>query len=116
MSNVEDAKRVPLPYHGEREVAINVRDLEEFHERHARDTYWARVALITVIFGMLALNLWMTDRSYEAMMVDVDASRLAASQLEEQSTVRLEALGKRLEAIEARLPAPGAPAEMAVVE
>ena len=117
MSQLEDAKAVGLPYRSEPEVAVNVKDLEEFHDRHARDTWWARVVLITLIFGMLGLNLWMSKRNYDAMMIDVDASRMAASQIDEQTTARLEALARRLEDIEARLPvaitaapAPTAPA------
>lgn len=106
MSQLEDAKSVGLPYRSEPEVAVNVKDLEEFHDRHARDTWWARVVLITLIFGMLGLNLWMSERNYEAMIIDVDASRMAASQIDEQTTARLEALARRLEAIEACAPAP----------
>lgn len=110
MSHLQDAKGVGLPYRPEPDPTVNARDLEEFHERHARDTWWARVVLMTVIFGMLGLNLWMTERNYEAMMIDIDASRIAASEIDEQTTVRLEALDRRLDAIEGRLanPAPAA--------
>jgi len=115
MSHLQDAKGVGLPYRPEPDPTVNARDLEEFHERHARDTWWARVALITVIFGMLGLNLWMTERNYEAMMIDIDASRLAASEIDQQTTVRLEALDRRLDAIEARLANP-APAVVAAAQ
>ncbi len=106
MPKIQDVKSVGLPYRAEANDAINAHDLEEFHERHARETYWARVVLITLVFGMQALNLWMTQRNYEAMIIDVDASRQAASEIDEQTTVRLESLNKRLEAIEAKLPVP----------
>lgn len=104
MSHLEDAKHVPLPYRPEPDDTVKVRDLEEFHERHARDTYWARVVLITLIFGMVALNLWMSERSYDAMIIDVDASRMAADEIDQQTTLRLEQLDKHLDEIEARLP------------
>ena len=61
------------------------------------------MVLITLIFGMQALNLWMTQRNYDAMIIDVDASRQAASQIDEQTTVRLEALSRRLDSIEGQL-------------
>lgn len=103
MTHLENAKSVGLPYRAEADTTVNPRDLEEFHDRHARDTWWARVVLITLIFGMQALNLWMTQRNYDAMIIDVDASRQAASQIDEQTTVRLEALSRRLDSIEGQL-------------
>ncbi|MSQ01896.1 MAG: hypothetical protein EXR71_08385 [Myxococcales bacterium] len=104
MSQLENVKSVGLPHRSDPAAPVNVSDLEEFHDRHARDTWWARIVLITMIFGMLALNLWMTERTYEAMLIDVDASRMAASDIDEQSTARLEALARRLDSIESRLP------------
>jgi hypothetical protein len=88
--------------------------LEVFHERHRKDTFWARVALLALIFGILGLNLWMTQRSYDALITDVDASRVAMSELHEQTALRLEAIEARLASIEAKsvvlvAPAPGTP-------
>lgn len=103
MSHLENAKSVGLPYRAEVDASVNPRDLEEFHDRHARDTWWARVVLITLIFGMQGLNLWMTQRNYDAMIIDVDASRQAASQIDEQTTLRLETLSRRLESMQAQL-------------
>ncbi|MFZ5475317.1 MAG: hypothetical protein ACOZNI_00970 [Myxococcota bacterium] len=105
MSTLEDAKSVGLPYRAEPAKPLEMSDLEEFHARHAHDTWWARVALLTLIFGMLGVNLWMTKRSYDALMADVDASRMAMSELHEQTTTRLDALEARLVAIEGRLAA-----------
>lgn len=105
MSRLKAAEAVGLPYRAQPNGTVDVHDLEEFHERHSRDTWWARAVLVTVICGMLAVNLWMTHRNYEEMMIDIDASRLAASEIDQQTTIRLEALDRRLAAIEARLPA-----------
>ena len=116
MSSLEEAKAVGLPYRSEPAKPVNAADLEEFHERHARDTWWARVVLITLIFGMLGLNLWMTQSLSDAMMIDVDASRMAEADIDEQTTQRLDALAKKLDEIEARLPpvpAAAAPAAQA---
>ncbi len=104
MSRLDEAKSVGLPYVAERTTAASPADLEEFHERHAKDTWWYRVSLMTLIFGMLAVNLWMTSRSYTAMMIDVDTSRITASAIDDQTTARLDEITRRLERIEARLP------------
>ncbi len=108
MSLRDEVKSVGLPYKAEADSAVNARDLEEFHERHARDTWWARVTLITLIFGMIALNLWMSERSYDSMIIDVDASRQAASEIDEQTDLRFDAVDKQLDRIEARLDAAAA--------
>lgn len=116
MSHLQDAKSVGLPYRPEPDPTVAVHDLEEFHERHARDTWWARVVLITVIFSMLGMNLWMSQRNYEAMMINIDASRMGASEIDEQTTLRLEALDHRLSVIEGRLPVDPPPTPVAVAD
>src|SRR5689334_5668824 len=98
MSTLNDAKSVGLPFVPEaRNEPLTLADLEEYHDRHANDTWWARVALLTLIFGMLSMNLWMTQRSYDAMMADVDASRMALSEINEATTTRLDELEARLD-------------------
>lgn len=99
-------KSVGLPYTTEGPHPVELSDLEELHEQHARQTWWARVTLLSLVFGMLALNLWMTQRSYDALMADVDASRTGMSEVHEQTSLRLEAIEARLTRIEARLDQP----------
>jgi hypothetical protein len=105
MSTLREVKSVGLPYEAEAAPPLTPADLEEYHARHAKDAWWARVALLTLVFGMLGLNLWMTVRSYDAMMVDIDASRIAMDEINEQTTIRLDAIERRLAAIDARLAA-----------
>lgn len=100
MSNLDLARSVGLPYPAEGVRPLHLVELEEFHTRHAKDTWWARVALLTLVFGMLGLNLWMTQRNYEAMMADVDASRMAMSAMLEATATRLDAIEGRLGSIE----------------
>ncbi len=105
MTTLNPPRNVGLPYHPESSPPLELKDLEELHERHARDTRWARATLLTLIFGMLALNLWMTNSVYTALTIDIDASRMAMAEIEAQSAIRMEALDKRLAAIETRLAA-----------
>ncbi len=103
-SHANDA--VGLPYKPEPPRPVEAADLEEFHDRHRRDTYWARVSLLVVIFGMLGLNLWIVSEMQVALTTDIDASRMAMSATHDETLSRLEALDARLAAIEARLPVP----------
>lgn len=103
-SHANDA--VGLPYKAEPPHPVEPADLEEFHERHRRDTYWARVTLLTVVFGMLGLNLWIVSEMHTALVTDIDASRMAMSATHDETLSRLEAIDARLAGLEARLPAP----------
>ncbi len=103
MTTLNAPRNVGLPYHPESSPPLELKDLEDLHERHARDTRWARASLLLLIFGMLSLNLWMTNSIYTALTIDIDASRMAMAEIEAQSAVRMEALDKRLAAIETRL-------------
>ncbi|MBM4392250.1 MAG: hypothetical protein FJ090_14110 [Deltaproteobacteria bacterium] len=105
MSTLNTAPSVGLPYHPESSPPLELKDIEELHERHSRDIRWGRTSLLLLIFGMLSLNLWMTNSIYNALTIDIDASRMAMAEIEAQSAIRLEQLDKRLATIERGLAA-----------
>jgi hypothetical protein len=100
------APNLGLPYRAEPHKPVEINDLEEFQERHRGDGVWVRAVLVALGFALVSANLWVGLQSYNALTTDVDASRLAMSELHEQTMVRLDELEKRLDALEGRLPPP----------
>ena len=79
--------------------------LEYFQQLHARHTLWARAVLLVVIFGMLAVNMWLTQRNYTAVVVNMDQARMAQSDIDEANARRLADLSTELQALRADMAA-----------
>jgi len=63
--------------------------LEYFQHLHARHTLWARAVLLAIIFGMLAINMWQTQRNYTAVIINMDQARMAQADIDEANANRL---------------------------
>lgn len=108
---VEDAVSLANPHHEEEAepssgaagVGFDVEKLEYYQTLHARHTLYARAALLLVVFGMLGANMWLTQRNFETLMVNLDASRTDQQVVMDQHTSIIEAQNTRLAAIEGRL-------------
>ena len=84
---------------------LELRNLEFYQEREAHRTFWARVALLTTIFAMLTGNMWMSQRNHEVFLINLNQSRLDASQLDEYREADVAVLNSRLQALELQLTA-----------
>ena len=87
-SNELDPKRVRAIQGG----SFDLSRLEYFQQQAARRTLFARLLLLLVIFGMLFVNMWLTQRNYEHMLINLDETRSAQSGLEEVTWVHLREL------------------------
>ena len=76
--------------------SFDIQTLDYYQNRAARRTLISRVVLLTMIFGMLAANMWLTERNYKALVINVDQALLAQDQLHEQTTARLEEMEGQL--------------------
>lgn len=99
--SAEEVTPPDLPY----DAQLDPEQLAMYQKEHARHTFWARVALLSVIFGMLAANMWLTQRNLEVMMVNMDDARHGQSVIIDQQEAIVAEQGKRLDAIDARLDA-----------
>ena len=80
-------------------TAVNVqrfdpRVLEFYQQQAAKRTMVARLVLLASIVGMLAANIHLSQRNYEALLINLDQARSAQAQLAEVTWARLEALEK----------------------
>lgn len=108
---VEDAVSLPSPHvHDDGEAAegptgpaFDVEALEYYQRLHARHTLWARVALLVVIVGMLGANMWLTQRNYHTVIVNMDQSRLAQSELIDRHLAEADKQANRVAQMEAQL-------------
>ena len=82
---------------------LDLQNLEFYQQREARRTLWARVTLLTTIFAMLAANIWMSQRNHEMFLINLDQSRLEASQLDEFREADVARLNTSLKALELQL-------------
>ena len=80
---------------------FDVKQLEFYQKKTARQTFWARFVLLLVIFGMMATNVTLTQRNYEAMLINVNQARLGQLQLHEATLMKLDDIDQRLGALEA---------------
>ena len=80
---------------------FDVKQLEFYQRKAARRTFWSRVALLLLIFGMMATNATLTQRNYEAMLINVNQARLGQLQLHEATLLKLDDIDQRLGALEA---------------
>jgi hypothetical protein len=74
--------------------------LDYYQGIHSRNTFYARLVLLTVIFGMLSANMWMTQRNYEALVINVDQARLAQVHMLDITVSRVKKLEKRFDSLE----------------
>jgi len=80
---------------------FDVQQLEFYQRKAARRTFWSRVVLLVVIFGMMTTNATLTQRNYEAMLINVNQARLGQMQLHEATLQKLDEIDQRLGALEA---------------
>jgi len=69
---------------------VDIEALEYYRTLHGRHTMWARAALLTVIVSMLGANMWLTQRNYHTVIVNMDQARLAQAQLMDQQATMLD--------------------------
>jgi hypothetical protein len=81
--------------------------LEFYQQQAARRTMVARVVLLVAIVGMLGVNIYLSQRNYEALLINVDQARSAQLELVEVTWARMD----RLEGQIAALETDGAPAD-----
>ena len=80
--------------------ASGLDQLEYYQRIHSRNTWIARLVLLSVIFGMLSVNMWMTQRNYEALVINVDQARLAQVHMLDITVSRVKKLEKRIDSLE----------------
>ena len=73
-------------------VNFNIQQLEYYQQIQRRNTWLARALLLTVVMSMLGANMWMSQRNYESMLINVDQTRLAQMNLFEAEMERLRQL------------------------
>jgi len=83
--------------------ALGLDELEYYQRIHNRNTWVARLILLSVIFGMLSINMWMTQRNYEALVINVDQARLAQVHMLDITVGRVKKLEKRIDSLERTL-------------
>lgn len=93
------------PISPEQERLLILESLETYNREHARATLISRAFLLTIIFGGIALNLWMTNRNYEAMIISVDHEREAAVDIFERTNGQLATMEKEIERLQATVDA-----------
>ena len=71
---------------------FTVDQLEYYQAIARRNTWIARGLLLTVIMSMLGANMWMSQRNYESMLINVDQARLAQMNLFEAEKERIRQL------------------------
>ena len=74
--------------------------LEYYTRRAARRTLVSRIVLLTVIFGMLSANMWLAQRNYESMLINVNQARLAQDQLHDTTALRLDEMEQQMNVLQ----------------
>lgn len=77
--------------------------MEYFQQQEVRRTTMARVALLVVIFGMLAANMWQTQRLHDNLVFNIDQTRLAQAQLDDDAAVRIAELEAQITELDRQL-------------
>ena len=80
---------------------FTVDQLEYYQAIDRRNTWLARALLLSVIMAMLGANMWMSQRNYEAMLINVDQARLAQINLFEAEMKRLRQLESQVSELQA---------------
>jgi len=81
---------------------FTVDQLEYYQTIARRNTWIARALLLTVIMSMLGANMWMSQRNYESMLINVDQTRLAQMNLFEAEMERISQLDKQVADLQAQ--------------
>lgn len=109
---VEDVVSLPSTHMAEPDPEVETADqgpgkeieaLEYYRRLHGRHTFYARAALLTVIVGMLGANMWLSQRNYHTLIVNMDQARLAQAELLDRHLAAAELQQQQIEALEARL-------------
>jgi len=80
----------------QQEANFSLDQLEYFQQIQRRNTWLARAMLLGVLMAMLCVHMWMTQRNYEAMLINVDQTRLAQVNLFEAQVERIRKLEARV--------------------
>lgn len=111
---VEDAMSLPSTHHTDPGIEIgpsadgpgvDIEALEYYRRLHGRHTLWARIALLTVIVGMLGANMWLTQRNYHAVIVNMDQARLAQAELMDNQAAMVVQQAQHVATLETRMAA-----------
>ncbi len=78
------------------EANVSLDKLEYYQQIQQRNTWLARALLLSVLVGLLGVNMWMSQRNYEAMLINVDQTRLAQVNLFEAQVERIRKLEARV--------------------
>jgi cell division protein FtsB len=78
-----------------------IQKLEYYQLKEAQKTMVARVVLLTVIIGMLGLNMWLTQRNYEDLVINLNQTRIEQDQLHDSTTARLRTMEQQMEQLQA---------------
>ena len=82
---------------------FNLDQLEYFQQIERRNTWMARAMLLSVLVGLLCMQMWMTQRNYEAMLINVDQTRLAQMNLFEAEMERIRRLEQQVTDLQAKV-------------
>jgi hypothetical protein len=82
---------------------FDVKSLEFYTRQEASRQLVTRVLLITAVIMMLFVNMFQSERNYEAILVNVNQARLEAVALEEAHEARLAGMKEQLRAVETAL-------------
>ncbi len=85
------------------EANFSVDQLEYYQAIERRNTWLARALLLGVIMAMLSANMWMSQRNYESMLINVDQTRLAQMNLFEAEMERIRRLELQVADLQAKL-------------
>ena len=78
------------------DAPFTVDQLEYYQAIARRNTWIARMLLLTVIMSMLGANMWMSQRNYESMFINVDQARLAQMNLFEAEMEQIRQLEEQV--------------------
>jgi hypothetical protein len=81
---------------------FTVDQLEYYQAIDRRNTWMARALLLGVIMAMLGANMWMSQRNYESMLINMDQTRLAQMNLFEAEMERIRQLEDKVAELQAK--------------
>ncbi len=90
---------------------FDVQTLEYFRDLQEKRVGARRGMLVILGFMLLGINIWLTQRNYEAVVINVDQARLAQAEMDERSGVRFSVLNARIDELEKEVVALRAAAE-----
>jgi hypothetical protein len=84
------------------DATFTVDQLEYYQAISRRNTWLARAMLLSVIMSRLGANMWMSQRNYESMLINVDQTRLAQMNLFEAEMERIRQLESQVVALQTK--------------